>query len=142
MKIYKKVSINIFLSTLNFILFFVGYELIVSIFIPASLTEASASQIITIPYRGMALFISLLVILINFRIKLINIPSGLKMLLFFWIILIIRMFYDIFIDTEIEHSDSSFSISFSNSLLYDSSFSKSYSSFFFGILSFHFSSKL
>lgn len=88
-------KINKFLSTLNFILLFVGYELATSLFLPTSSNIEGISRTITVPYRAFTLALSLIVIILNFRKTLIKYPFGIKVLFFYWIILIVRIFYDL-----------------------------------------------
>lgn len=93
--------INTFLSTLNFVLFFIGYQLATSILLPLSSDIEGISRTVTVPYRGFALLISLIVIALNFRYKQQYKHPALWVFLFFWFILIIRMYYDIYIDSSI-----------------------------------------
>lgn len=94
-------KINVFLSTLNFILFFIGFQFITSVLLPASSDVEGISRTITIPYRAFALLISLLVILINFRKTDNKQHISLKILLFYWAILIVRMVYDVFFRSDV-----------------------------------------
>jgi len=87
-------KINIFLSTLNFVLCFVGYQLATSLFLPISSDVEGISRTVTVPYWAFALFISLLVIFLNLRKKIRKIPQAMKVLWAYWIALIIRIFYD------------------------------------------------
>lgn len=98
---------NKYLSTFNFIMCFVGYELVTSIFLPSSSKIAGISQTVTLPYRAFILIISLIVILLNFRKKNSSFPIALKLFLFFWFILIIRIFYDVFFRIDINLTDTS-----------------------------------
>ena len=63
-------KINIFLSTLNFVLCFVGYQLATSLFLPISSDLEGISRTVTVPYRAFALFISFQIIFLNIRRKL------------------------------------------------------------------------
>lgn len=93
-------SINKFLSTINFCLPFIGFQLLTSIAlrdyatIEAVEDFSSITQRVTIPYRAFVLLLSLIVILINYKNK---IPKnkGLVLFLFFWLLLVIRLFYDL-----------------------------------------------
>lgn len=100
-------KVNIFLSTLNFILCFVGYQLATSIFLPVSSDIASISLSVTVPYRAFAFFVSIIVIIINYKnhFRLYNVP--LIAFLFFWGILIIRMFYDIYFGINFKLTETS-----------------------------------
>lgn len=100
-------KINRTLSTVNFTLCFVGYQFATTLLLPTSSDIEGISRTITVPYRAFALLVSLLVIMINFRRPISNFPIALKALLFFWGILIIRIFYDVFIRTDIQLSNTS-----------------------------------
>ncbi len=91
----KTTRFNIFISTLNFVLLFVGYQVITGIFLPSSSDLEGISRAVTIPYRAFALLISLLAIGLNLKRKSIKFPIGLKLLLVYWGLLIIRIFYDL-----------------------------------------------
>lgn len=92
----KSNKINVFFSTLNFVLCFVGYPLATALFLPNTSDIENVSMSVTVPYRAFALLIAILVIIINFKKSsgLWSIP--LKVFLFFWGILILRIFYDVF----------------------------------------------
>lgn len=90
----KKTKLNIFLSTFNFVLMFVGYQLATSLFLPVSSDIEGISRSVTVPYRGFALLVSLIVIILNIKSKVGKTPLALKVLWIFWIALIIRIFYD------------------------------------------------
>ena len=85
---------NYFFSTLNFVLMFIGYQLATSLLLPVSSDIEGISRTVTVPYRAFALLVSLIVILLNFRNKICKSHLVLKVLLLFWIALIIRIFYD------------------------------------------------
>lgn len=96
---------NIHLSTLNFVLCFIGYQLATSLLLPVSSDIEGISRSVTIPYRAFALFVSLLVIMNNFRRPIGILPSALKVFLFFWGILVIRIYYDVYIRTDVDLND-------------------------------------
>ncbi len=98
-------KINIFLSTLNFVLCFVGYQLATSLFLPISSDLEGISRTVTVPYRAFALFISLLVIFLNIRKKVGKIPPAMKVLWIYWFALIIRIFYDTNIRIDVHIKD-------------------------------------
>lgn len=102
MKISK---LNTFLSTLNFSLFFVGYQLATSLFLPVSSDLEGISRTVTVPYRAFALFISLLVIFLNIKKKVGKIHPAMKVLWIYWSALIIRIFYDTNIRTDVHVKD-------------------------------------
>lgn len=87
-------KVNIFVSTLNFIFVFVGYQFITTVFLPASSEIDIATRTVTIPYRGFVLFMCLFLIIFNFRVKNSYFSLPLKIFLAFWFFLIIRIFYD------------------------------------------------
>lgn len=87
-------KLNTLLSTLNFVLMFVGYQLATSLFLPLSSDIEGISRTVTVPYRAFALFISLLVIFLNFRKKIGKTPLAVKILWLYWFALILRIFYD------------------------------------------------
>lgn len=93
-------KLNTFLSTLNFVLFFVGYQLATSILLPVSSNIEGISRTVTVPYRGLALLISLFVIIINVK-KREKYPLVLKVFFFYWLILIVRIFYDFHIRSDV-----------------------------------------
>ena len=102
----NKDKINILLSTLNFVLCFVGFQFATSIFLPAVSDMENITRIVTIPYRAFALLISLIVLILNFKNR-IHKPISLNIFLFFWLILIFRLIYDVFIRTDVNIVDTS-----------------------------------
>jgi O-antigen ligase len=98
---------NIFFSTLNFVLMFIGYQLATSLFLPVSSDIEGISRTVTVPYRAFALLVSLIVILLNYRNKIGQFHLAIKVLLFFWIALIIRIFYDTNVRFDIYLKDTS-----------------------------------
>jgi O-antigen ligase len=101
----NKNNFNIFISTFNFVLMFVGYKLATSLFLPVSSDIEGISRSVTVPYRGFALLVSLVVILLNLKRKVGKTPLALKVLWIFWIALIIRIFYDTNIRTDVHLND-------------------------------------
>lgn len=100
---YRK--LNVILSTLNFVLMFVGYQLATSLFLPVSSDIEGISRSVTVPYRGFALLVSLVVILLNLKRKVGKTPLALKVLWIFWIAQIIRIFYDTNIRIDVHLND-------------------------------------
>lgn len=98
-------KVNTFFSTLNFVLCFVGYQLVTSIFLPATSDIEGISRMVTIPYRASALLLSLLVIILNLKKKKEKTPIVVKMLWLYWIALIIRIFYDTNIRIDVNLKD-------------------------------------
>ena len=105
MRMVKTTKLNTFLSTLNFVLCFVGYQLATSLFLPVSSDIEGISRSVTVPYRVFALLISMLVILLNYRKKVDKTPLALKVLWVYWIALIIRIFYDTNVRTDVHLTD-------------------------------------
>ncbi|NQU34419.1 MAG: O-antigen ligase family protein [Bacteroidetes bacterium] len=89
-------KLNIFLSSLNFVLAFVGVLFVTSIFLPVNSDVLGMSRNVTIPYRTFALFISLTVIVVNINKSVDKLALDLKLFIFFWIIYTIRIVYDIY----------------------------------------------
>ena len=93
-------KVNFFLSNLNLVNIIIGYTFFVSLLMPFTSNQIGASQIITIPYRGFSLLLSLFVILINVKSKSkLTIPVFLFFL--FWIMVLLRMFYDLELRTDV-----------------------------------------
>jgi O-antigen ligase len=89
------------------VLCFAGYPFITTLLLPAISDIEGISQTVTIPYRAFALFVSILVIIYNYKSSIATLPIALKALLFFWGILIIRLFYDINIRVDVQLSHAS-----------------------------------
>jgi len=98
MKISK---LNAFLSTLNFVLLFIGYQFVTSLFLPLTSDLEGISRTITVPYRFVTMLISILVIILNIKRKREFKSFGINVLLLYWTMLIIRMFYDIYLNPDI-----------------------------------------
>ena len=93
--IINKTKFNVFISTLNFVLSFIGFLLATSIFLPAVSNMEGITQKVTVPYRAFALLISLIVILVNYRTPFRKLSLPVTAVLLFWVILIIRIIYDV-----------------------------------------------
>lgn len=98
-------NINKYLSTFNLVLIFIGYQMVTTLFLPNTIEVdpedwLSLSRGVTLPYRGLALAISIVVIILNWRnyVRL-NVPM--KLFLIFWGLLIIRIIFDLKIRTDI-----------------------------------------
>ena len=63
----KQDRFNYYLSNLNVVNIIIGYVFCVSLLVPILGTQSGASQLITVPYRGFSLFLSLLVIILNLK---------------------------------------------------------------------------
>lgn len=91
-------NLHYYISNFNFINLLIGYPLVTTAFIPL-LGNSSATSFVTIPFRAFTLFLSIAVILIHFKQKA-PLPRGLKIFVLFWILFIIRMFYDLEIQSQ------------------------------------------
>lgn len=86
-------KINYFFSNLNVIIILFGYPFIVSIFIPLTGNIEGSSQIITIPFRIFSLGITLITLFLNIK-SVTKYSIHLKLFFFFWILVLIRIYYD------------------------------------------------
>ena len=95
----KQKRFNYYLSNLNVVNIIIGYVFCVSLLVPILGTQTGATQLITIPYRGFSLLLSLFVILLNLKSK---IKLALPVFLFFlfWFFVLIRMFYDMELSSD------------------------------------------
>lgn len=93
MKVNK---INTILSTLNFVLCFVGYSIITTMFLPVSSDIENITRSITVPYRVFTLLLALIVISINFK-KRINFNNRLLCFYCFLGLYVLRILYDLYI---------------------------------------------
>jgi len=100
-------KINIHISTLIVILMVVGYQFITTLFLPVSADMDDISQQITIPYRAFTLILYLILLFLNFKYKGEDFPLELKLYLFFWSILVLRIFYDTELRTDVHLNDTS-----------------------------------
>lgn len=88
----KKKNLTIFLATLNLTMILFGYQLIASVFMPI-ISQTGDSQAITIPYRAFSLGLSLYLIFFGGDRPKLN--KTITLLIVFWIILILRLYYDL-----------------------------------------------
>jgi O-antigen ligase len=100
-------KINIHISTLIVILMVVGYQFLTTLLLPVSADMDDISQQITIPYRAFTLILYLIVLFLNFKYKGEDFPLELKLYLFFWSILVLRIFYDTELRTDVHLNDTS-----------------------------------
>ena len=91
--------LNYYLSNLNVANIIIGYVFFVSLLVPILGTQSGASQLITIPYRGFSLFLSLLVIILNLKSR-VKLTYPVLIFFLFWIVVLIRMFYDLEVRTD------------------------------------------
>lgn len=99
--VINKIKLNINLSTLNFILCFIGFQLATSLFLPSSSNVEGISRSVSVPYRIFALLLSLFVFLLNVKRTPRTYPNVLIAFLVFWGILVVRIIFDVFIRTDI-----------------------------------------
>ena len=95
----KQERFNYYISNLNVVNIIIGYVFCVSLLVPVLGTQTGASQLITIPYRGFSLFLSLLVIILNLKSR-VKLTYPVLIFFLFWIVVLIRMFYDLEIRTD------------------------------------------
>ena len=95
----KQDRFNYYISNLNVANIIIGYVFCVSLLVPILGTQSGASQLITIPYRGFSLFLSLLVIILNLKSR-VKLTYPVFVFFLFWIVVLIRMFYDLEIRTD------------------------------------------
>jgi len=91
--------INFFFTNLNVITILIGYPFITCIVIPLMGNVEGSSRIVTIPFRIFALGITLITLFLNIK-KTIKYSVALKLFLLFWVLLLLRMFYDLEIRTD------------------------------------------
>ena len=77
------------------------------IFLPVSSDIDGLSRKVTIPYRLITLIISIIVILINFKKPIAKSSTAFKILLLYWLFLIIRIIYDLYFSPNVFISDKS-----------------------------------
>lgn len=90
-----------FLSNLNLINILIGYPFIASIFIPILGDLDGATRTLTIPFRMFSLLISLITLLLNIRNKF-KISLAINMFFLFWILVLLRILYDLEIRTDFD----------------------------------------
>lgn len=98
-------KINSYLSTLVFVLMVVGYQFFTTIFLPVNSDIDDLSQRVTIPYRAFTLLVYLMILILNFKYKVDEISFTFKLFLFFWIILVVRIFYDTILRVDVDLND-------------------------------------
>lgn len=96
----KKEKAIRFFANLNMILILVGYQFMTSALTPFFNDLEDATQIITIPYRGATLCITLLVIVLTVLYK-VKMSFNTKLFWFFWFLYILRMYYDLFLRPDV-----------------------------------------
>jgi len=97
--------INVYLSTINFVLCFVGYPLAASLFLPATADIEGISRMVTVPYRALALVIAIIVLLLNYKVKGAQKVLALNVFWIFWMFFIARVYYDVNLRSDVLLSD-------------------------------------
>ena len=100
--------LNNLLSTFNFVMIFVGFVLVTSLFLPANTLNDSLVRSVTLPYRAAMLALAISVVLLNLRDRdKLQYPLSFFAFLLFWVILIIRILYDTSLREDILLGDTS-----------------------------------
>ena len=89
------IKFNSTISTFNLVLVLIGYQLL-TVLLGERIGENGDSQKITIPFRSFCLFVSLIVVFINRGTKQV-IDKHIRILLVFWLLLLLRFSFDMFI---------------------------------------------
>lgn len=93
----SKTKTNIFFSTLSVILVLFGYQFVTTLF--GSTMDSTSSRAVTVPFRLFALSILLITWILNRNTK--SNSKSLRILWIYWALLLIRMFYDLYLRTDI-----------------------------------------
>ena len=93
-------KINFYFSNLNVIILLTGYPLVTTIFIPLFGSVEGSTQLVTIPFRLFSLIITTITLFLNFT-KSSKYSLALKLFFLFWILVLLRMFYDLEIRTDV-----------------------------------------
>lgn len=89
--------LDVFLSTLNLVFVLIGYQFVTIIFSGyMNMDDEGMSQIVTIPYRALSVFIPVLIIFRNLKEKY-KMGTIVKVLWFYWRLLLLRFFVDFFV---------------------------------------------
>lgn len=92
-------KINYYLSNLNVANIIIGYTFTVSLIMPLIGNAEGASRIVTLPYRGLSLVLSLLVVFLNIKSN-VKLSTPIKLFFLFWVAVLVRMFYDLEVRTD------------------------------------------
>lgn len=93
----NNIKINTFFSTLCVILILFGYQFVTTLF-GSSLTVEN-SRMVTIPFRMLVLAVLLITLYYNRNTK--SRSNSLRILWIYWALLLVRMFYDFFLRTDL-----------------------------------------
>lgn len=93
------------LSTFLLVLIVIGYQIVTTVFLPGYYAEGTeggvtVSRLVTVPYRAIVLGIAIAIIILNWHQR-INWRMPIKLFLFFWILLSIRIIFDFEFRTDI-----------------------------------------
>lgn len=94
-------KLNSIISTLNVFLIIAGFQFfttLLSLFLPVGVENVS--QIVTIPYRAFALGVCILTIALNLK-TISHSPVVIKVLFVYWVLIIFRFLYDMFLRTDL-----------------------------------------
>lgn len=92
-------KINYYLSNLNVANIIIGYTFTVSLIMPLIGDAEGASRIVTVPYRGLSLILSLSVFFLNLKSN-VKLSTPIKLFFLFWVAVLLRMFYDLEVRTD------------------------------------------
>jgi len=95
----EKQNIKTLLANLNLIIIIIGYPLVAVFLIPFFGNSAETTRIVTVPFRFIALSISLATLFFHLKDK-IKINVAVKVFLLFWVLVLLRIFYDLEIRTD------------------------------------------
>lgn len=104
-------DLSTWMATINFVLPIIGYTLITSLFLPnvdafnTNNDYSLVSRTVTIPFRVMVIIVSLFVVFQNWHTK-VSLRGPFGIYVSFWVLLIIRMIYDMHIRTDFSISPS------------------------------------
>lgn len=97
--IIRSSKFSSFLSNINIVVILIGYPFVVSVFVPFLGDIQGVTRSLTIPFRVISLLISLLTILSCINLKL-NTSFVTRVFFVFWIMVLLRIFYDLEIRTD------------------------------------------
>lgn len=97
MKVKNK--LNYYLTNLNVANIIIGYTFAVSLIMPLIGNAEGTSRIVTLPYRGLSLVLSLIVLLFNIKSN-VKLTTPIKLFFLFWVAVLVRMFYDLEVRTD------------------------------------------
>ena len=93
-------NFRVFISTFNLLLIIVGYQFVTTFLSFLISDTEGASQLVTVPYRAFAFFVTLLTILMNIKNRY-KLHSTVIVLLIYWALLLLRFFYDMYFRSDV-----------------------------------------